>query len=69
MKKSENRKRKTIQWIGFSIVMLPFLVDLLLYVTGISRHILISTLDEIKWIGIGVGCVVVLSSYIIPETK
>ncbi|WP_226658884.1 hypothetical protein [Pseudalkalibacillus hwajinpoensis] len=69
MKNKENRKRKTVQWIGFSIVMLTFLVNLLLYVTGISRDISISTLDGMKWFGIGAGCVVVSSSYFIPKTK
>lgn len=69
VKKRENRKRKTIQWIGFSIIILALIVNLLLYMTGISRNLSISTLDGMKWIGIGVGSVVVLASYLIPETK
>ncbi|QHA91213.1 hypothetical protein [Bacillus sp. N1-1] len=69
MKNRENRKRKTIQWVGFSIVIFAFLVNLVLYVTGISSNLSISTLDGMKWIGIGVGSVVVLASYFIPKTK
>ena len=69
MEKSENRKRKIIQWIGFSIVILVFQVNLLLYVTGILIDISISTLDGMKWIGIGVGSVVILACYFISETK
>lgn len=69
MKNRENGERKTVQWVSFSIVILAFLVNLVLYVTGISRELSISTLDGMKWIAIGIGSVVVLASYFIPETK
>ncbi len=72
LKNRNNSKREVVQWIGFGIVMLAFLLYLLLLVTGVARNLSVITLDGlnvIKWGVVGIGVVVILISYLIPKKK
>lgn len=68
MRSVNNSKRNIIQWIAFGIVMLSLVLKLVLFITGIAYNLSNSTMETITWAGPIIGIILILISYIFPES-
>ncbi|AOV08134.1 hypothetical protein [Sporosarcina ureilytica] len=68
MKSKNYSKRNIIQWIAFGIVMLTLVLKIVLLSTGIAYNLTDITMDAITWTGFSIGIILILISYLFPET-
>lgn len=55
-------KKDFFQWGGYLVLMLTLLLSIVLNISE-------STLDTLKWIGLGLGIVLTLISFLFPNKK
>lgn len=55
-------KRKFFQWVGYFVIMLTLLLSIVLNISE-------STLDAIKWTGLGLSLIFTLVSFLFPNEK